>query len=92
VQAMTSNAIGEVPGPAGTAASGFGLGVSVWRSAGPNGPPFGVGTWNWGGVYGSNFWVDPEARISAVVLTNTAIAGMIGAFPVQIVAAVYGRE
>jgi CubicO group peptidase (beta-lactamase class C family) len=91
-QAMTRNAIGDIAGPSGSTATGFGLGVAVLRSTGPNGPPFAVGTWNWGGVYGSNFWVDPDARISAVVLTNTAITGMIGAFPAQIVAAVYTRE
>jgi CubicO group peptidase (beta-lactamase class C family) len=91
-QAMTTNAIGDIPGPSGSTASGFGLGVGVLRSAGPNGPSFAVGTWNWGGVYGSNFWVDPEARISAVVLTNTAIAGMIGAFPGEVIVAVYARE
>jgi CubicO group peptidase (beta-lactamase class C family) len=89
---MTSNVIGEIAGPSGSTASGFGLGVGVLRAAGPNGPPYAVGTWNWGGVYGSNFWVDPEARITAVVLTNTAIAGMAGAFPAQIVRAVYARE
>jgi len=40
--------------------------------------------WNWGGLYGTHFWVDPTARLSVVVLTNTAIVGTIGEFPLAL--------
>jgi CubicO group peptidase (beta-lactamase class C family) len=43
----------------------------------------------WGGVYGTHFWVDPKEKLSMVVLTNTAIAGMIGEFPSQLQKAAY---
>ena len=31
-------------------------------------------------MYGTHFWVDPVEKLSVVVLTNTAIAGMTGSF------------
>jgi CubicO group peptidase (beta-lactamase class C family) len=43
----------------------------------------------WGGVYGTHFWVDPKEGLSVVVLTNTAVAGMIGAFPSALQRAAY---
>lgn len=90
-RAMTSDAIGALAGPFGPA-SGFGFGVAITRAAVPGGLPFGTGTWSWGGIYGSFFWVDPGARLSGVALTNTAVAGMTGAFPDQLIRAVYARE
>jgi hypothetical protein len=40
-------------------------------------------------VYGNHYWVDPVAHISFVALTNTAVAGMFGAFPLALQRAVY---
>jgi CubicO group peptidase (beta-lactamase class C family) len=51
--------------------------------------PVGAGAWNWSGVYGPNFWVDPAAGISVAALTNTAVAGMTGDFPMAPRRAVY---
>jgi CubicO group peptidase (beta-lactamase class C family) len=37
-----------------------------------------AGSVRWGGAYGHSWFIDPEARTSAVLLTNTTFEGMIG--------------
>jgi CubicO group peptidase (beta-lactamase class C family) len=85
---MTRNAVG--PRMAAIAPGhGFGLGVSILLDpavAGLAGTP---GSWGWGGVYGSHFFVDPAAGLSVVCMTNTAVTGMAGAFPAALREAVY---
>jgi CubicO group peptidase (beta-lactamase class C family) len=89
VVAMTSNAIGDLPVGAAGPGFGWGLGVAVLRDAAAAKSPVNAGAWNWSGVYGTNFWVDPAAGISVVALTNTAVAGMTGNFPIALRRAVY---
>jgi CubicO group peptidase (beta-lactamase class C family) len=71
-RAVRENQIGEleVPFLGPGVRFGFGVGVVVdpvaiktWR---------GRGSFGWGGVYGTDFWIDPEARLSVVALTNVA--------------------
>lgn len=52
--------------------------------------PQSAGTWQWGGAYGHNWFVDPQRRLTVVALTNTAFEGMSGAFTVSVRDAVYG--
>jgi len=76
--AMTRNATGALgPNPG----YGFGLGVQVLSDPATAQVRVPAGTWGWGGVYGTHYWVDPAAALSLVTLTNTAVAGMIGPFP-----------
>ncbi|MFM0434634.1 serine hydrolase [Paraburkholderia aspalathi] len=89
VAAMTSNAIGDLPVGAAGPGFGWGLGVAVLRDPAAAKSPVSAGAWNWSGVYGTNFWVDPAAGISVVALTNTAVAGMTGNFPMALRRAVY---
>lgn len=89
VVAMTSNAIGDLPVGAAGPGFGWGLGVAVLRDPVAAKSPVSVGAWNWSGVYGTNFWVDPAAGMSVVALTNTAVAGMTGNFPIALRRAVY---
>lgn len=68
---------------------GFGLGFSVLRDPEAAGAPQAVGTFGWGGVYGNSFFVDPAARLSVVMLSNTALEGLFGDYPRQLAAAIY---
>lgn len=52
--------------------------------------PYGDASPQWMGAYGHHFWVDPSAKLTVVVLTNTAFAGMVGEFPDTVRRAVYG--
>ncbi|MFD1981628.1 serine hydrolase domain-containing protein [Mesorhizobium newzealandense] len=88
VAAMTQNAIGDLQVSAGPG-FGWGLGVQILLDPAKAGSPVTAGAWNWSGVYGTNFWVDPAKATSVVVLTNTAVAGMTGEFPLAIRRAVY---
>jgi CubicO group peptidase (beta-lactamase class C family) len=54
-----------------------------------SGSPQTKGTWNWGGVYGNSWFVDPAKALSVVITTNTAIAGMTGPFPNAVRDAIY---
>lgn len=68
---------------------GFGLGVGVMVDPVAAGKPLGPGTWSWGGVYGTYFWVDPEARLTVIIMTNSAGEGLMS-FPSAVEKAVYG--
>lgn len=71
---------------------GFGLGGAVLLDPEAAKTPQGKGTWQWGGILGSHFFVDPAACLSVVVLTNTAVVGTAGAFPAELRDALYGTE
>lgn len=48
------------------------------------------GSYLWGGIFGSAWFVDPAKGLSVVGLTNTGFEGCNGAFPDEIRDAVYG--
>ncbi|MDN4473957.1 serine hydrolase domain-containing protein [Demequina zhanjiangensis] len=68
---------------------GFGLGGAVLVDPEAAGVPQSAGTFAWGGVYGHQFFVDPEAGITCVALTNTAPEGQTGPTARAIVDAIY---
>jgi CubicO group peptidase (beta-lactamase class C family) len=89
-RAMMRNAVGDLSVPlSGREGWGFGLGVAVLKSARMAGDRSHDGTWSWGGVYGTSFFVDPAARMSVVVMTNTAVVGTGGPYVDAIQAAIY---
>lgn len=65
------------------------LGWAVLESPAETGTPQSPGTWQWGGVYGCSWFVDPARKLSAVILTNTAVSGMLGPFPDAVRDAIY---
>ncbi len=88
--AMTIDAI---PGlDIGLPGWGWGLGFGILRDPLAALTPQTAGTWRWGGVYGHSWFVDPALDLTVVALTNTAIAGMTGAFPDALRDAIYGRQ
>jgi len=74
VQQMTQNATSSMPTLRGPG-WGFGLGFGVVTdpTAAKTGLP--AGSYGWGGIYGTQFWIDPTNRVVGVVMTQTAIIG-----------------
>lgn len=66
VQLMTTNQVGTLHSPNGL---GFGLGFETTDQYGANGMD-GVGSFGWGGAYGSVYRVDPEARLTIALMIN----------------------
>jgi CubicO group peptidase (beta-lactamase class C family) len=86
---MTRNQIGELAVTHSTPGTVFGLGFAVVEDPPAAGTPQSPGTFWWGGAYGHTWWVDPARELSVVILTNTAMEGMAGAFPEAVRDAVY---
>ena len=66
VALMTSNQVGTLHSSTGL---GFGLGFETTDRYGANGMDS-VGSFGWGGAYGSIYRVDPEAGLSILLMIN----------------------
>ena len=92
VRLLMENQIGDILLTLAGPGMGFSLGWAILKdpsvTLAPT--PQSPGPWSWGGVYGGSWFVDPARKLSVVVLTNTAIEGMIGATTVAVRDAVYG--
>lgn len=53
---------------------GFGLGFSIDRDAAAAGRPGSPGTYGWGGMAGTRFWVDPVEDMTALFFTQALAA------------------
>jgi CubicO group peptidase (beta-lactamase class C family) len=87
-EAMRSNQTGALPIVLGPGWS-FGFGGAVLVDPAAARTPQSTGTWMWGGVWGHSWFVDPVRRLVVVGLTNTAIEGMMGQFPITVRDAIY---
>ena len=67
VQLMATNQTGMLFSADG---EGFGLGFRVLERAGARGRPESVGTFGWGGAYGSEYEVDPKEGLVLVFMTQ----------------------
>lgn len=88
--ALTSHAVGPLRAWTEGDGWGFGLGVAVLLDPAAAGTPQSVGTWQWGGSLGTHWFVDPARELTAVVFTNTGLAGVAGPFPAAVRDAIYG--
>lgn len=61
VHLMTVNQIGNID----FGGNKFGLGFEVVTEAGQGKNPFSVGTFSWGGMFASTYWIDPKENIVA---------------------------
>lgn len=91
VEMAAQNQIGDLPrtGPR-DAGWRFGYISAVLDDPTAAGSPQSVGTLQWGGVYGHNWFVDRPAGISAAIFTNTAVYGAF-VFSADVRDAIYGR-
>jgi CubicO group peptidase (beta-lactamase class C family) len=74
VRQMTQNATGNmrtIRGPGWGFTLGFGI-VTDPAAAKTRLP---AGSYGWGGIYGTQFWIDPTNRVVGIVMTQTAIIG-----------------
>jgi CubicO group peptidase (beta-lactamase class C family) len=68
IELMTVSHTGDLmPSPQGSAA-GFGLGFRVITDLGQSQRPASVGTYSWGGIWGTSFWVDPKEKVVGVMM------------------------
>ncbi|WP_342376895.1 serine hydrolase [Myxococcus stipitatus] len=68
---------------------GWGMLSAVLVDPAPTHSPQSAGTWQWGGAYGHNWFVDVRKKLTVVALTNTAFEGMSGPFTYEVRDAAY---
>jgi len=74
VRLLTTNATGNLATLRGPGwGHGLGAGVLLDPAAARSRLP--AGSWGWGGIYGTQFWVDPVNNVVGVVMTQTAVIG-----------------
>lgn len=87
---LTGNQVGEIPVPGAGEGWGWSLGFSIIKNPIIAHSLQGEGTMQWGGAYGHTWWIDPKAKLTVIILTNTAIEGMAGSnFPEQVKKSIY---
>jgi len=69
--------------------AGFGLGFAVRRETGQASVTGSADEYNWGGAYGTAFWIDPKEQL--VVVSMTQAPGAIRVHYRQLLAANYSR-
>ncbi|MEH2541610.1 MULTISPECIES: serine hydrolase domain-containing protein [unclassified Bradyrhizobium] len=74
VRQMTQNATGNMPTIRGPG-WGFTLGFGILTDPAAAKSRLPAGSYGWGGIYGTQFWIDPTNRVIGVVMTQTAIIG-----------------
>lgn len=71
VQLMAADATGDLDNPVfGTPGVGFGLGFAVVRDLGASRGFASTGTYSWGGILGTTFWIDPKERLIGVMMVQ----------------------
>lgn len=64
---MTTNQIGQLSFRNG---NNFGLGFELVTQEGSARTPFSVGSYSWGGMFSSTYWIDPKEKIVAQLFIN----------------------
>ncbi|MBX2923627.1 MAG: beta-lactamase family protein [Chitinophagaceae bacterium] len=67
VRMITSNQIGDIGFSRGNV---FGLGFEVVTAKGSSYSPLPEGTFSWGGMFSSSYWIDPKEKIVAQLFLN----------------------
>lgn len=67
VRIMTCNQIGDIGFSRGNV---FGLGFEVVTAKGSSYSPLPEGTFSWGGMFSSSYWIDPKEKIVAQLFLN----------------------
>lgn len=89
VNLMTEDLVPTFDVPAAGPGYGFGMGFAIVRDPATAGTPRKPGSFEWGGVYGSKMFVDPKSGLSVVMMTNTAVHGLMGSYSSDLTKAIY---
>lgn len=68
VNRMIQNQIGDMTIPFPGHGDGFGLGFGVLTERGTGNDVASVGTFSWGGIFNSYYWVDPQEELIGVLM------------------------
>jgi CubicO group peptidase (beta-lactamase class C family) len=74
VRQMTQNATGSMPTLRGPG-WGYTLGFGILTDPAAAKSRLPAGSYGWGGIYGTQFWVDPANHVVGLVMTQTAVIG-----------------
>ncbi|MEJ0102487.1 MAG: serine hydrolase domain-containing protein [Bacteroidota bacterium] len=66
IQLMTQNQIGDLS----LGDNKFGLGFGIVTEKGAGKTPASIGTFDWGGMFSSSYWIDPKEKITAQLFLN----------------------
>ena len=90
VRLITSNQIGAVE----QGQNKFGLGFSITTAKTAEASGLSEGSYEWGGIFGTTYWVDPKLKIVALLYTqkypNTTARDLAGKYKLQVRQAVAG--
>ena len=70
IELMTRNQIGELKVAIGGHGDKFGYGFGILTEAGRGADVASAGTFSWGGIFNTYFWVDPEKQLVGILLTQ----------------------
>ena len=70
VQLMTKNHIGDFVMPFPNHGDGFGYGFGVLTERGKAVDVASVGSYSWGGIFNTYYWVDPQEELIGLVMTQ----------------------
>ena len=71
VDLMTANHLGDISKGFGQRGAGFGLGFGLVVDPGRAGEISSAGEYNWGGLAGTRFWVDPEEELIGIFMVQS---------------------
>jgi CubicO group peptidase (beta-lactamase class C family) len=78
VRQMTRDQLGGLDNPFGVHGGKFGYGFGIVTEGGKSKSPASVGSYSWGGIWNTFFWVDPEKQVVGVVMTQLYPNGHLG--------------
>ncbi|HTU90209.1 MAG TPA: PQQ-dependent sugar dehydrogenase, partial [Gemmataceae bacterium] len=70
VDRMTRNQLGDMVAPFSIHGDGFGYGFGVVTGREKPASPASLGSYSWGGIFHTFFWVDPRRQLIGIVLTQ----------------------
>ena len=87
VRMMTMNQLGDLQrGP-----NAFGLGFGVVTERGSAAAPMQEGTFDWGGMFATTYWVDPKEKLVGLIYRNiwpTTLGTIVNQYKVMTYAAI----